>query len=251
MHKKPKIPNNVFLFLAIILLGLTAGILASQNTLQTRSKAEDISPTPLDCASDTQREDYCGESAPFRGCNAPPAEWICQCRLPSGKWWSECSVMEDSEGKQKYRDKCGGDEQKAFSQWKYDIALSETQGKCSCGGQNLCGSLVRDPNAPPKSFPSPEKPIWPTQRSQIIDTPIPSPTLIYQAPKQPLQPTSIYIPPTSAPIIYPTSVRQQPSLTPARRLISIPEVKINFEGISKFFSETKKSIMTFFSQVLP
>lgn len=241
MIKKQKIPQFAFIFLAITLLGLSAGILATQNTLNTRSRAED---NPPNCASDPASFDYCGESRPFRGCNSPPAEWICQCRLPSGKWWSECSVAEDSSGKQKYIDKCGGDGQKAFTQWKYDIAILETEGQCSCGGQNICGSLV----------PAAGKKAWPTEFPVVSDIPIPSPTLIIsEIPTQLIVPTTrIYVVPASPAIVNPT-VEQQIAVvnTPTPTSVPKPLVNINFDAMNKFIADTRKSILEFFSQVLP
>lgn len=256
MSKKQKIPHLTFIFLAITLLGLSAGILATKNTLQTRSKAEEITPTPADCASDTQREDYCGDSAPFRGCNGG-GEWFCQCRLPDKKWWSECSVIEDSTGKQKRVTQCGGDQNKALLQWKYDVALSETGGKCSCGGQNICGSLVPT-KGPPANVPPAQKPVWPTQFpvENVVLTPLP--TSIPVVPTRQIIPPTIYIPPTSPPIINPTSTPQVGSenlpvstLTLTPTSIPRPVVHINFDAVNKFFEEAKKSIVEFLSQVLP
>lgn len=242
-------------FFFISILTIFASLYSLQDNFDTRSKAEGDFYSPANCSDDPGSFDYCGDSAPFRGCvgGVGGNEWICMCRLPNKKWWSECSVMEDSEGKQRWIDQCGGDKEKAFSQWKYDIAIMETGGKCSCGGQNVCGSLV-----PTKgmggggggNFPPGEKP--PTLPPVVITTPIPSPTLVYQVSRQPIQPTGVYIPPTSAPIIiYPTSVREQPTLIPTKTLISIPEIKINFSAVTKFFSETQKSLSDFFSKVLP
>lgn len=240
LRKSQKFTFYTFIFLAIILIGIIAAYVALQNTLQTKSKAQETN-------SDTP---------PFRGCVAGVSgnEWLCMCRLPSGEWWTECSIIEDTVGKQKYIDQCGGDKEKAFMQWKYDVALSETGGQCSCGGQNVCGSLVRDPKAPPKSFPTPETPIWPTQLpvvTAVIPTLIPTPTLAYQVPTRSLDPTGIYLPPTNVPIIFPTSINQQPTLVPTKTIISIPQIKINFAGVNKFFADTKKSIAEFLAHVLP
>ncbi|MBI3379375.1 hypothetical protein HY029_01310 [Candidatus Gottesmanbacteria bacterium] len=258
--RKVKKRKNTFvpiIILSIILLGIVAGNIALKSTLQTRSSAEDApTPTGPDCASDPQREDYCGDSAPFRGCNGG-GEWLCQCRLPSGKWWSECSVIESGEEKQRYRDKCGGDDGKANLQWKYDVALAETGGQCSCGGQNLCGSLVPTRGANPKFPPAGSPPVVPTY---VIDTPIATPTLTYRVIDQPTIPKRIYIPPTNIPIsVRPTINYSQPTNVPANNdevilsptPVSRQGVNIDFSGINKFFEETKKSIVNFFSQVLP
>lgn len=257
-RKIKKRKNNFvpIIIISIILLGILSVNITLRSTLQTSSRADEApTPTGPDCTSDPQREDYCGDNAPFRGCNSPPAEWICQCRLPSGKWWSECSVAEDAEGKQKWLTQCGGDNGKALLQWKYDIAIIETEGKCSCGGQNVCGSLVKPRATPvPKSFPSPQTPIWPTQLPLVtafIPTLIPRPTFTYQVPAQPEAPKVIYIPPTNPPIIYPTSPEQPPTIVHTQKSISMPQVKINFDGVNKFFADTSKSIAEFLSHVLP
>lgn len=270
-----KFPTVSFVFLATILLGLSAAIIATGYTLENRSKAEDNPPTPVipDCAKDTNNPDYCGDSAPFRGC-VGGGEWFCQCRLPSGKWWSECSIIESIEEKQRYREKCGGDEQKALLQWKYDMAMGETGGQCSCGGQNVCGSLVNNPKVPPTSFPSPETPIWPTLPPVIeIPTIIPSPTSTYQIPTQPAAPTAIYILPTQLPA--PTGIYIPPTNIPYIPLTDIPnippttiikptsmvdsvtkpiiniDIRKNIEKLVNFVENTKKSLTNFFSQILP
>lgn len=78
--------------------------------------------------------------APFVGC-VGGGEWLCICPY-NGDYFHECSIIEDTEGKQKYIDKCAGDRDKGFLQWKWDTALQGTgDGNC-CGGQNLCGSLI-------------------------------------------------------------------------------------------------------------
>lgn len=262
MDPKRKIYNrkNIIipiLILSITLLGIIAGNIALKSTLQTKSKAEGISPTPADCTIDPQREDYCGDSPPFRGCNSPPAEWFCQCRLPNRRWWSECSIMESTAEKQRYRDKCGGDEQKAFLQWKYEIALAETGGQCSCGGQNVCGSSPTvAPTSIPTSIPT-QEPIEPTETPVLLATPTPYPSITPGGPTSIITPTISNITPTSIPvnptITNPTNPKEPIIIlnTPTPTLIPKQWKIIDFEAVNNFLTETKKSVIEFFSNVLP
>ncbi len=242
-QKRNKLTFYTFILFAVILSGIIAVNISLKTTLETRSKAEDI---PIS-ADNPDSPDYVGTVAPFRGCNAPPAEWLCQCRLPSGKWWSECSVMESSEEKAKYTEKCGGDGGKAMLQWKYDIALAETEGKCSCGGQNVCGSLL--PVRP--TFPPGENPGMPPPLNPIpIITDIPTPTLTYRVPTQPSEQKIYYIPPTMPPF-NPPIIEVKPTAPPLQ--LPKPSLNINFDfsGLNKFLQSTKTNLLKFFSQVLP
>lgn len=84
---------------------------------------------------------------PFVGC-VSGGEWLCQCELPNDQWYVECSILEDTEGKKKYAEKCGGDMEKARIQWLWDQGtVSGTGDPTCCGGQNVCGSLI--PTRPP------------------------------------------------------------------------------------------------------
>jgi hypothetical protein len=157
------------LSLGMIIFGIILGTSTLQQPKQTKTKAE---------------------GPPFRGC-VGGGEWLCMCQTASGEWWSECSIIEDSAGKQTYIDKCGGDQQKAFLQWKWDIAKSQsgTGNPACCGGQNVCGSLIPDrparspngqnssgetvsltnPTSVPPTFPPPQPP---TPRINIPTTAI-------------------------------------------------------------------------------
>jgi len=153
--KKNYFASFLTIFSIILLsLGIVLGTLTIQNSKQTQPRAE---------------------GPPFVGC-VGGGEWLCMCQTASGEWWHECSIIEDSAGKQTYIDKCGGDQQKAFLQWKWDIAKSQsgTGNPACCGGQNVCGSLIPDrPTASPQptSQPQPTEAVVPTSTSQPTSTP--------------------------------------------------------------------------------
>lgn len=258
MRKSRRLILLTFLF-AISLSGILVGSFALKNSMDFRSRADFYDPN--NCTDDPSSFDYCGDTAPFRGC-VGGGEWICMCRLPNKKWWSECSVIEQVEVKQKYKDQCGGDEQKAFSQWKYDVAMGETRGQCSCGGQNVCpaptpvGGKTGGGGGGGGNFPPGEKP--PPLASPVIDTPIPTPTLTYRLGTGPVAPTTVFVPPTNAPFYRePTVIYQPPGSAPeitptpvSKPLINI-DIKRNIQVVSDFVAKTQKSLADFFSKVLP
>ncbi len=87
--------------------------------------------------------------APFFGC-VSAGEWLCACEIPDVGWQAlECSLMEDKEGKQKWIDQCGGDAEKAKIQWLWDMAKRDGRvDPTCCGGQNVCGSLLKPTQTP-------------------------------------------------------------------------------------------------------
>lgn len=242
-RKKSKSIFFTFAILVVTLVGIIAINTTLNNNLDTRSKAEE---------------------RPFFGC-VSGGEWLCACEVP-GKGWEalECSLMEDKEGKQKWIDHCGGDAEKARIQWLWDMATRDGRvDPTCCGGQNVCGSLIPPRgggggggNIPPWETPPPIPTV-------AIPTLIPSPTLAYSVPTQSATaPTTIiyylpptlppYNPPTNIPYVPPTLVIQ-PTSTPkpvAKPIINI-DIKKNVEEMMNFVARTQKSLVDFFSKVLP
>ncbi len=226
-----------WLFMFSIVLILVAMLLATtqlNNVRQTRSHAQE----PVgDCTQlDPGNENYCGDSAPFRGCvgGVGGNEWLCICRLKTGKWWSECSIAEDETGKQRWINQCGGDKEKAFMQWKYDIALMETGGDCSCGGQNVCGSLV--PTKPAGVFTggggsgvAPTDVIYPTTAPRALPTQQDMPAVTNQNNSEqnvnttsPLTGGSVSLPHVKLPSFSLPTIQFHPNLSGVNRLVSTP-----------------------------
>lgn len=177
---KKTVAKFIILFsMGVIILAMILATWFSKNLKTSRSHAQ-----VTDCTADSGSMDYCGDTAPFRGCvgGVGGNEWLCMCRLKSGKWWSECSIIEDT-GKQKWIDNCGGDKEKAFMQWKYDVAILETRGECSCGGQNICP--LPETQKPPSTQqpPTSENPIT-YEINPPTDSP-PTPTTQVLRPNQP------------------------------------------------------------------
>lgn len=87
---------------------------------------------------------------PFFGC-VSAGEWLCACDVPNVGWQAlECSLLEDTEGKQKWIDRCGGDAVKAKTQWLWDMATRDGRvDPTCCGGQNVCPAPTKQP--PPAS----------------------------------------------------------------------------------------------------
>ena len=110
-------------------------------------------------------------------------------------------------------------------QWKYDIAILETRGECSCGGQNVCGSLVPTP-----------RPKGPEGGSQITN--IPAPTIDYRPfipvinkPRQQEQTGALKQIPfqtNSSPQIG----KPQSELPEATNNINIPYIEVNLQTIN-------------------
>lgn len=141
-------------------------------------------------------------AAPFVGCIAGVAgdEWLCQCELPNGEWFVECSTIEAQSQKQPYIDSCGGDKEKAYLQWKYDIPIIEAGGKCTCGGQNVC------PLPETQQPKTKENPI-PYEINPPTDSPPTPTTRVFN----PNQPTISFLKPQR---VFPTEIPQQESQQP-------------------------------------
>ncbi len=219
-----------FVMLSVTVVGIIAGNTLLRSTLDTRSKAEE---------------------RPFFGC-VSGGEWLCACEVPGVGWQAlECSLMEDTEGKQKWIDRCGGDAEKAKVQWLWDMAKRDGRvDPTCCGGSNVCPLPTLS-----------QRPIPPTLPPQIPPTDIPGiriPTIIPTSIPTFILPTA---PPYRPPEIPVNNPEVQPSAQPLPTNIPTPTftptptpkpiLKDVIRNTATFVQKVKVSLFRFLSQILP